>query len=254
MIYKSSQFDVDPHIHTVVSGHSWSTLGECADRAIEVGLKGICLTEHSCSTPNGPPVFIPQPAVRLPKDYKGLRIYKGLEANIVDREGKLDTPNKYLQYVEFCIASVHRFSYTGQNIEENTGAMLGALENVYVDMIGHPDGPDAPCDLTEIVMATKKHNKIVEINNCSFNGHRGDCSENLIKIALLCKKHDVRMCVSSDSHFHMMVGDFDLACEFLTQMKVPSELILNYDIKAFDAYINERKIYKEEHPELLNKE
>lgn len=253
MTYTSRQFDLDPHIHTVVSGHSWSTLGECADRAIEIGLKGICLCEHSYTTPSGPPYFIPQPAMQLPEYYKGLRIYKGLEANIVDSTGMLDTPDKYLKYLEFCIASVHLFSYTGDTKEENTSAMVGALDNIHVDMIGHPDGPDAPCDLVEVVMATKKHNKIMEINNCSFNGHRGDCRANLITVVQMCKKHDVRMCVSSDSHFHMMVGDFDLACAFLTEMEIPSELILNYNIEAFDAYIKERKDYIKEHPELLEK-
>ena len=47
MLLKSDQFDLDPHIHTVVSGHSWSTLGEYIDQAALIGLKGICLCEHS---------------------------------------------------------------------------------------------------------------------------------------------------------------------------------------------------------------
>ena len=93
-------------------------------------------------------------------------------------------------------------------------------------------------------MATKKHNKIVEINNCSFNDHCDDSRANLITAVQMCKKHDVRMCVSSDSHFHLMVGDFELVCDFLTEMEIPSELILNYDIEAFDAYIKEKKRIK----------
>ncbi|MHB1394890.1 MAG: PHP domain-containing protein [Clostridia bacterium] len=45
------QFEVDPHVHTVVSGHSWSTLSDYVAQAKHIGMKGFCVTEHGPATP-----------------------------------------------------------------------------------------------------------------------------------------------------------------------------------------------------------
>ncbi|MHB1394891.1 MAG: PHP domain-containing protein, partial [Clostridia bacterium] len=55
----------------------------------------------------GPPEFIPQTQMMLPHNYDGISIFRGLEADIIDFEGKLDVRDSYLEMLEFCIASMH---------------------------------------------------------------------------------------------------------------------------------------------------
>ena len=42
------QIEVDPHTHSLVSLHAYSTVEECARHAAERGLRGIAVTDH-CS-------------------------------------------------------------------------------------------------------------------------------------------------------------------------------------------------------------
>lgn len=240
MKYNNYQFEVDPHIHTVVSGHSWSTLNDYVQQALLNGMKGFCIAEHGPDTPNGPPEFTPQSQLMLPDLYKGIRMFKGLEADILDYEGKLDVRDKYLRCLEFCIASIHSFCLKGGSESENTDAYRGVLANPYVDMIGHPDDPRVPCDLEALVLETKKYNKIIELNNKSLTPHR-ESSENTYKMISLCKKHDVRICVSSDAHWHEMLGDFALSAKLLEDIGFPAELIMNESLERFQEYVEERK-------------
>lgn len=241
MKYSNIHFEVDPHIHTVVSGHSWSTLSDYVEHALLTGMKGFCITEHGPDTPNGPPEFTPQSQLMLPDIYKGIRMFKGLEADILDFNGTLDVGNKYLKMLEFCIASIHAFCLKDGTAVENMEAYISVLKNPHVDMIGHPDDPRVPCSLEALVLETKKYNKIIELNNKSLTPHRKNSSENTYQMIKLCKKHDVRICVSSDSHWHEMLGDFAPSMKLLEDIVFPPELIVNYSLERFQQYIEERK-------------
>lgn len=241
MKYANMIIEVDPHIHTVISGHSWSTLNDYAEQAIRTGMKGFCLTEHGFRTPGGPPEFIPQAELQIPEVYKGIRVFKGLEANILDYDGSLDVREKYLKFLEFCIASIHFFCLRGGTEEQNTEAYRNVLKNPYVDMIGHPDDPEVPCDLEALVLETKNWNKIIELNNRSLSPNRIDRADNAQKMMKLCKKHGVRICISSDAHWHEMMGDYAASLNFLEEIDFPKELIANLTLERFLQYVEERK-------------
>lgn len=235
------QFEIDPHIHTTVSGHSWSTLTDYISQAHRIGIKGFCVTEHGPVTPNGPPEFTSHTQLMLPHNYDGIAIFRGLEADITGFDGKLDVRNSYLDDLEFCIASIHSFSMEAGTAQQNTDTYAAVLNNPHVDMIGHPDDPRVPCSLEALVLETKKYNKLIEINNSSLTPHRKDCRGNVSEIARLCKHYDVRICVSSDAHWHTLLGSFEPALKLLDEICFPSELIVNYSLKCFQAYIDERK-------------
>ena len=123
---------IDTHTHTIISGHGFSTLSENTAAARGKGMYGICLTEHGPCTPSGPPDFIPHSQQMLPDFINGVRVYRGIEANIIDYSGKIDIPAEYLAPCEFVIASFHSFALQPGTKEENTGAYLGALRNPYM--------------------------------------------------------------------------------------------------------------------------
>ncbi len=49
---------LDTHIHTLASGHAYSTLAEYVEMAREKGLELIAQTDHGPAMPGGPMLFI----------------------------------------------------------------------------------------------------------------------------------------------------------------------------------------------------
>ena len=234
------QIEVDTHTHTVLSGHGWSTLKENIEGAVSRKLKGICLTEHAPAMPGSCPDFVGGTSKILPESDRGVHIIMGSEYNIMNFDGVIDITNpRYLAYIQFGIASLHEVVIQPGRADEHTQAFIQALQNPYVDIVGHPGNPAFPCHIEEVVLAAKNANKMVEINNNSFRSRKG-CKENCYQFAKYCKQHDVRICVSSDAHYYQSVGVFDEAIAMLEELRFPQELILNGRYETFKAYLDER--------------
>ena len=87
----------------------------------------------------------------LPEIAEGIRVYKGVELNILDHRGTVDIPLEYLKLCEFAIASIHAHMFPERDKrEENTEAYLKMLRNPYLDILGHADDSTVPCDFEEI--------------------------------------------------------------------------------------------------------
>ena len=235
------KIQVDTHTHSVLSGHAWSTIIENVQYAKKRNIKKICVTEHAPAMPGTAVNFFVQMMRVFPESIDGVDLVKGLEFNIMDFDGNLDvTKHHQLKHVDWGIASMHDVCLNPGTIEQNTSAMVEALKNPYVDIAGHPGNPYYTCDALSIVMAAKANDKMIEINNNSF-GSREGCKDNCIKFAQLCKKHDVRVCVSSDSHIATSIGVIDKCLEMLNEIDFPKELILNRDANDFEEYLQQKK-------------
>ena len=124
--------------------------------------------------------------------------------------------------------------------EQNTAALVGALQNPYVDAVGHPGNPHYPVHIEEVVDAAKRCDKLIEINSHSFS-HRKGSDRICPQFIRLCKQKDVRITVSSDAHICYNVGDFEDAVRALEAESFPEELIVSRDLQAFREYLEERK-------------
>lgn len=230
---------VDTHTHTTLSGHAYSTLLENIEFAASKGLEGIAVTDHGEKITGAQPnfaLFIPN---TFPREYKGIRIVRGVEADIEDYEGHIDIQEKYLNVLDFVIASFHQVVLKPGSREQDTQAFLGAIANPHVDVIGHPGNPAYPIDTEEVVKALARHNKIMEVNSHSFGFRTGSgpiCRE-LIR---LCKKHGVRITVGSDAHVCFRVGMFDPALIALVEEGFPEEMVISRTIDSFEEYLKER--------------
>lgn len=230
---------IDPHTHTVVSGHAFSTLLENLKAAQEAGLEGIAMTEHAEAIPGAQPPFIVSIADGLDDEYFGVRLYKGAELNIMHYDGSVDMAPHYIKKLEFAIASMHTIVFQPGTLGQNTEAVVGALSNPYIDVIGHPGNPVYPIDAETVVLAAKNNNKLLEVNNHSFSVRKGS-EANCREILRACIKHDVRITVGSDAHFCGKVGNFDNAIALLDDMEFPPELIVTRNKASFDEYLKER--------------
>ena len=80
----------DLHTHTVASGHAFSTLKENIEEAAAKGLKAMGMSDHYSTMPgSAQPIYFTN-FKSIKEKIMGVRIFTGMEANIVDLEGKLD--------------------------------------------------------------------------------------------------------------------------------------------------------------------
>ncbi len=234
------RIEVDTHTHTVLSGHAWSTLRENAAAGRANGLLGLCLTEHGHGLGAGIPPYLTVTAVRmLPPGLEGLRMFYGVEANIMDRDGTLDIAPSMLRMSAWNIASMHSECMDIGTEEENTRALLAALRNPAVDMLGHIDDARTPSRFDTVIREAARLGKIIEINNNSIKNRAGSIPR-IEEIARLCAKHGARVAVSSDAHFDEMVGRVRPALELLGKTGFPEELVVNRTLEAFLGYQEER--------------
>ncbi len=232
--------EVDTHTHTVLSGHAHSTLLENAAAAAKKGLKGFVMTDHGPKLPGACPEFNLATYPFLPSHIEGVRIYPGVESNIIDFSGTIDVRDKYLQFTDYVIAGLHEVVILPGTKQQNTQAVIGAFSNPYVDIISHPDNPAYELDYEAVVKAAASQNKLLEVNNHSFVYRKGGAANAAVYLPL-CKKYGVRVAVSSDAHFAPNIGRHDLAIGIMAEHGFPEELIVNLTMQRFENYIAERK-------------
>lgn len=160
------------HMHTTYSDGS-ASLQEMADKAHEMGLQYIGITDHSQSAVYAKGLK-PEAIDRQRREIDacnatqtGPVLLAGIESDILP-DGSLDYPDEILARFDFVIASVH--SHFKQSEAEMTRRIIKAMENPYVSMLGHPTGrillarEGYPVNVTEIIQAAGQSGTMIEIN------------------------------------------------------------------------------------------
>jgi putative hydrolase len=238
------QIIADTHSHTVACDHAFSTVAENAATARERGLRFLCMTEHGSAMAGSPSKhYFGAMHTVVPPMIGGVVILKGAELNILDDEGRFDLTDALIQKMDWVIASMHSEEYPPAARDNHTRAWLAVAENPLVDVIGHCGDGRYPFDEEVVLPSFRLHNKIVEINNHSFGSPR-NAGENCERIAKKCMALGIPIVVSSDAHFHEMVGRFPAALAMLERIGFPEELILNADYGRFLAVVKEKAGHK----------
>lgn len=240
------KFVADLHVHTVASGHAYSTVLEIARVASDKGLAMIALTDHGPAMPGAPHSYHFSNQVAMPDTIYGVRVLKGIEANVVDRQGTLDLDEPRLAKLDIVLAGLHTLCAPYGSVEENTAMMIQAIQNPWVDVIVHPGNPEYPVDEAAVVRAAAEHGVALEINNSSLTVSRHGSWPHCDHIAGLAKTHGCKILVGSDSHFALTVGDFGAAAELLLRNDIPPEQVLNTSTERILAHLERRKNRKRE--------
>jgi DNA polymerase (family X) len=124
----------DLHTHTHWSSDGKSTLEEMIVAALARGYEYYGITDHSHYLRDGRLARQLEEIEAMRGRYPELRILAGIEANIRSN-GEVDVAENELAMLDWVVASVH-------NAPENrpTERVLEAMENPYVDCIGHLTG------------------------------------------------------------------------------------------------------------------
>lgn len=222
---------IDLHTHTIVSGHAYSTVQENIQAAIKAGLKYLGLSDHAPQMPGGPHPFYFHSLYCIPKEVDGLKILRGIEANIVDFEGNTDVPDDMLTHIDYMIASLHPPCIQFGTKEENTNAILKVMDHPKVKIIGHLDDSRYVVDYKRVVEKAKQKNILMEINNSSLKPttFRQGAWENVAKLLDECKKQEVKVIMGTDSHISYDIGDFTYSKKVIEENNFPEELVINYN-------------------------
>ncbi|BCN30316.1 phosphatase [Anaeromicropila herbilytica] len=236
-------FVLDTHTHTIASGHAYSTINEMVESAKEKALELLCITEHAPTMPGTCHVFYFDNLRVVRRDMEGIELLLGSETNILDYNGTIDLTEDTLRGLDIVIASLHSPCITAGTKEENTNALIGAMKNPYVNIIGHPDDSRFPVDYERLVLAAKENHVLLELNNSSLNpkGFRANAKENDLIMLTLCKKYDVPITLGSDAHIADDVANFCYAKELLAQTEFPSELVMNTSTLKFKQFIQVKR-------------
>ena len=169
------KYVLDTHVHTIPSGHAYSTIHDYIKVAKERNIELIGITDHVPAMPGASNVFHLANQVVIPRVIEGIKVLRGAEVNIIDFAGSIDIEEeRFLKNLDVVIGSFHDVCLVPGTVEENTNAFVNAMKNKYIDIIGHPGNPRIPIDYVKFVDACKEHNVIVEINNSSFNANTDD--------------------------------------------------------------------------------
>jgi len=231
---------VDAHAHTISSGHSYSTIQEMAQAACSKGIEMLAVTDHGPAL-NGAPALIYFTNLKaIPEKINGVKILKGVEANIIDYTGRTDMPDEILKKLDYAIASLHEYCITPSTTKEHTQALVNALKNPYIDVVGHPGNPHYQVDIEAVVKAAKENGKLIEINNHSFSVRTGS-ERNCKEFVLKCKEMGVKLVCGSDAHISFDVGRFGKVLKLFEECGVTEDLVINTSVEKFYEYLKEKK-------------
>ena len=193
----------DVHVHTTDSDGA-NTLEEVVETAASKGYQYLGVTDHAPSIPArgyGTVLKIFNDRKRhveaINKSQNKVRVLLGYEVNIL-ADATLGLPNEILRELDYCVAAIHT-AFT-QDKDTMTNRILAAVENPYVNIIGHPSGrlinerDPADPNWDKVFNAVREHNKILEINS---QPNRLDLTDDLVKSAI---EWGLKMAINSDAH------------------------------------------------------
>ncbi|SHJ33291.1 putative hydrolase [Geosporobacter subterraneus DSM 17957] len=233
------KFVLDTHTHSITSGHAYSTIQEMAEAAKNKGLQLMALTDHAPKLPGTCHIYHFWNLKVIPRVINGVEILRGAEVNILDEEGNIDLEDDILERLDLVIASLHDACIEPGTREANTRALIGAMSNKYIHIIGHPGNPRYPIDVDHLVRAAKEKNVLIEVNNSSFHVREGS-KDNCTAIALKAKELGCRVVVGSDAHISYDVGKFDTVLEMFRKIDMPEELVMNTSVEKLKNFLAEK--------------
>ena len=219
-------------------------MGNC-QRAFEVGLKEIAITDHSFLHLGHP--IRKRKAEKFMSEVKAarevfsdLKVIAGLECNLLDNSGGIDLWEQGYK-CELIVLGYHKFvrpASLGQFFSFNaplfirgarvgvkrkiktTDAFIKAMERFPVAILSHPL-VGVGVDMKALSEAAAHFGVYIELNGRRIALTRAD-----IDVALT---NDANFIINSDAHCSSRVGDIDKPLAFAESMSIPMDRVANWD-------------------------
>lgn len=219
----------DYHTHTTYSHgmfrikHAKGSIMENVAYAHAQGLREIAITDHGPGHVGYGMNLKEVPKMRADiaaaqEAYPDMKIYLGVEANIIDTANGLDLRPEDFELFDFVLAGYHfgipKGHLVGNKLSSfkgypagstfklmaaNTDMTIRALYENDIKIITHP-GDKGPFDISAISMACEETGTLMEINT-----HHDHLTVDEIRVAM---QNDVSFIIDSDAHKPTDVGNF----------------------------------------------
>jgi putative hydrolase len=230
------QFDL--HVHTLFSLCGVHTVLELLEHAKNIGMKGFAVTDHGLTLGGrlNNPFF-----ERFKSPYPEVKVVKGIECNLVDDKGNIDTPRIYMDFIDIVLLGIHPNTPRGLGTDVYTDMLIRAIrKNPCIDIITHPNDPIYPVDYRRLAKEAKIAGVAVEMNNSKILYARTD-TESAYQLAEACRDEGCGMAVNSDTHAIHELGLDDSVVPILKEIGFPEGLIVNRDETAALEFIESRR-------------
>lgn len=224
--------EVDLHCHTLFSKCGIHTHMELLTRAKELGLKALAITDHGpILKPTTPGPFWD----RLKNPIPGIKLFKGMECNVLDSEGNIDLPEDKLKYMDIVLLGLHPNLPPCDDKYKNTNMLIKAMEkNPAVNVITHPNDRHYPVNFFRLAAAAIENDVVLELNNSKTLLQRVDDSVTRELISA-CKELGCHIIINSDAHAIEELGLDESVRPLLREVDFPEDLIVNSTAdKAFN--------------------
>jgi putative hydrolase len=236
---------VDLHSHSFFSGCGVHTVVELLTRARELGMAGLAVTDHGLALGGRLNSTFFE---RLDQPVPGVRLLKGVEANLGPRPGSTDFPVEYLRYCDVALVGIHTNTPRGLAAGEYTDLLLAALEaNPFLDIVTHPNSADYPQDFARLVSGVRRLGRAIELNNSKVALTRV-ASERTQALLQACIAEECPVVVSSDAHTLNEIGSDDAIRAVMAAARFPEALVQNRTAEEAFAFIERRRPFKRAAP------
>lgn len=234
----------DFHTHTTYT-HGSGSIEENVKQAENLGLKAIAITEHCYNSAyaikRGDLEKIKSEIDSIQDKYN-VKIYKGIEANLISRDGDIDISDEELKDLDLVILGFHKMTKSSlkerlkfflpnilfkkkskKRIEINTNAYLRALDKHRVSVLAHLNYGGCKVDVKRLAEECVKKGIYIELNGKRINFTKSEINDII--------ESGVKIIINSDAHSPLTVGKNHRAFNLIEKYKIPLNRIVNIDNK-----------------------
>lgn len=236
----------DYHTHTVFS-HGLGSIEDNVRAAIGIGLKEIAITDHGfwhhfygvrrMDVPD-----MRAEVERLRVTYPMIKIYLGLEANLLDGNGNVDIEESDYEWLDILVCGFHKCvksssikeyftfdvpnfvsgltKFSARQVVKNTDAYIKAMQKYKIDIISHPNY-GIETDVKVIAEAAAEYGTLLELN-----GKKVSMTDAEIESIL---STGAQLIIDSDAHSPQKVGYFGVPLGYVSRLNIPHDRIANFD-------------------------
>ena len=234
----------DFHTHTTYT-HGSGTIEENVKHAENLGLKAIAITEHCYNSEypikKGDLEKIKAEIDNLQDKYS-VKIYKGIEANLISRDGDIDIEDSELKDLDLVILGFHKMTKSSlkerikfflpnilfkkkskKRIDINTKAYLNAMDKHRVSILAHLNYGGCKVDVVRLAKVCVEKGIYIELNGKRINFTKKEIND-MIDVG-------VKFIINSDAHSPLAVGKNHRGFNLVEKYKIPLNQIANIDNK-----------------------
>jgi putative hydrolase len=224
---------VDLHVHSIASGHAYSTVNELAVAAAACGLEAIAITDHGPGLPGGPHPYHFTNQERFHSIKSPCTVLSGVEEDLADGNGNVYLPDRILETLDVVLLGLHPYGWVcDQSAGTATSSLLKAMENPLIRGITHPVNKWIAIDVKEVVRGARESGTAIEFNISKITS----LEPQLYQMLEWVEEFDAPLMINTDAHIVDEIGVWDGLEPFIDHIQ--PERVINRSLDSVIEFFN----------------